>query len=269
MNQRATILRQVGEASTHTVNRPLRVPGQRVVTVGAPPKASEMIGRGGQILPRLQVLEAETFEIDVSRFDPPPPPEVNDEEAERAAEEERRAAEVARLIDEAREEGYRAGYEKASTELADGFAEKAAALVEDAKHMHEENTRFAERVEVLLVDLAFRIAETVLDSPLLTPARDAAKDAVANAVERLAGNQLLRVHVHPVDYLRLQEAGLVDQLTAAYDLRWEPDSGLAPGDWSVESPDAVIRRFERELLSDLRERLGLLTRTADDSDAAT
>lgn len=250
--------------SSHTVNRPLRVPGQRVIHTAEPTPAADKIGRGGQVLPRELVVQAAPYEIDLARFEPPPPPVVDEAEEEEVeeqpTEEELRAAALAEAVAVAREEAYKEGYESARAELQAEFEEKAAALRDDAVQMHEENTRFLERTEVLLVDLAFRIAGTVLDSPLLAPARDAAKDAVATAIERLAGAHSLRVRVHPVDYLRLQEAGLIDQLSAAYaDLRWEPDASLVQGDWSVESPDAVIRHFEREMLSDLRERLGLVS----------
>ena len=245
-----------------------------MVVEGRPYSTGDKVGRGGQILRRDLVHHAAPFEIDVARFDPPapPPPEVEEFEEEdvppEPTEAELEAARVAEAVAAAREEGFKAGHEAARAELAAQFEEKAAALREDARQIHEENTRFLERAEILLVDLAFRIAETVLDSPLLANARDVARDGLANAIERLAGNVPVRVHVHPVDYLRLQEAGLVDQFSSVYgDVRWEPDSSLAQGDWSVESPDAVIRRLERELLSDLRERLGLLMLPAPDDDS--
>lgn len=264
MSMRTRVIRTGKTGSTHTVNRPLRVPGERVVVEGTPFGLSDRVGRSGQVLPREKVLDAAPFEIDVRLFDPPEPAPLEEfeeiEESDEPTQEELEAARLAEAVDAARQEGFAAGYENARAELETEFRTKAEALLADAQRMHEENTRFLERAEVLLVDLAFRIAETVLDSPLLAPARDAAKDALANAIERLAGGVPVRVRVHPVDYLRLQEAGLVDQFSAVYgDLRWEPDSSYAQGEWSVESPDSVIRRLERELLSDLRERLGLLT----------
>lgn len=243
--------------STHTVNRPLRIPGERVLVPPAPPPFSDRIGRSGQVLGREQASRAHPVEIDLSRFAPAASLEM-DQPAEPSAE-ERWQERLDQAVATAREQADREGYERARAEFESDFHAKAEHLLNDAESLRAENAAFLERVETLLVSVAFRIAETVLESPLLQSARTASTEAVSAAIEKLASDGTLRVGLHPIDYLRLQEAGLVEQLTSAYrGLRWEPDADLAPGDWSVESPDSVIRRFERELIADLRERLGVL-----------
>ena len=113
-------------------------------------------------------------------------------------------------------------------------------------------------LEPTLAAFAVAVAEGVLDAPLTDAQQHAATAALADAVDALAGDTPTTVALHPVDLLRLQENGLADALSATHAaLRWEPDTHLAPGDWTVETPDAAVHRLRAPMLGALRSRLGL------------
>jgi|GEM_PF-4119951 len=113
-------------------------------------------------------------------------------------------------------------------------------------------------LEAPLAALAVAVAEGVLEAPLSDAQQEAAHAALAEAVDAVAGTAPTTIAMHPVDLLRLQEGGLADALGAAHPaLRWESDAHLAPGDWTVETPEAAVHRLRAPMLTALRERLGL------------
>mgnify|MGYP001220138896 CR=1 FL=1 len=117
---------------------------------------------------------------------------------------------------------------------------------------------FIEDSKPVLLEIAVDVAEALLDAPLPESIRGASARAIAEAVEELAGTGTLTVSLHPVDYQRLQEKGLIDQLNANHErsLRWHPDPERPEGDWSVESPAAVIRHYKSEILDTVDQLLG-------------
>ncbi len=203
-----------------------------------------------------------------------PPQETPSPEARRA-EEERAAAEGrAAAVEAARAEAYEAG-------LAAGRAEAEAALRPKIERLERAVGTDLEQLEALwhahlervgqgLVALAVEVAETLVAGPVPEAAREAADRAVVQAVEGLARGEGLSVRLHPVDYLRLDEAGLVAGLNAAHPaLRWTPDDGLAEGDWVVESAAAAVRSIRTELLDGLRARLDLIRAIEEAPEPAT
>jgi hypothetical protein len=165
--------------------------------------------------------------------------------ADRDAEVEALEAEVARL--------------EAALADAESAAGAHAATVDDAAERL--SGLWAEAVEALqptLASLAIETAEAVLAAPLSDPQRAATEAAVAEAVDALASEGPVVVTLHPVDLLRIEEAGLAASLAGAHPgLRWEPDVSLAEGDWTAATSVATVRRIRDEMLAGLRGRLGL------------
>lgn len=180
----------------------------------------------------------------------PDPGEAFDEgrragHAERDAEVEALQAEVARL--------------EAALADAEAAAGAHAATVDDAAErlggLWDEAVR---ALQPTLATLAIETAEAVLASPLSAPQRAATEAAVAEAIDALAGEGPVVVTLHPVDLLRIEEAGLAASLVGAHPgLRWEPDASLAEGDWAAATSVATVRRIRDEMLAGLRDRLGL------------
>lgn len=129
--------------------------------------------------------------------------------------------------------------------------------------------RHHERVEQQLVALAVEAATHLAAAPLPEAARNATGRAVVQAIESVGRGEGLHVRLHPVDFLHIQEVGMLEGLGASYPgLRWTPDEALNEGDWAVESSEAAVRHVRAELLDGLRARLGLL-RAADDTPPPT
>lgn len=147
---------------------------------------------------------------------------------------------------------------QAQTEAAEAAEVQVAFVRDAAERLHAHWSETVRALQPTLAALALDVAEAVLDAPLGDAQRAATDGAIATAVDALAGEAPLSVAVHPVDLLHLQESGLADTLSETHPtLRWEPDSTLAEGDWSVATPDAAVRRLRATMIATLRERLGL------------
>ena len=200
---------------------------------------------------------------------PPPSPEAlcARQEAEAQA---RREAELTTARDEAYEAGRAAGRAAAENALRAEVEALRASAATDIARLEALWQAHHDRVERQLVALAVEVAAMLTEGPLPEATREAADRALAQAVESLARGDGLSVRLHPVDYLRLQELGLVDGLSAAHPaLRWTPDEALAEGDWVVDSAEAVVRHVRTELLEGLRARLDLLQAIQDVPRAAS
>ena len=184
---------------------------------------------------------------------------------------ERRAAEAAafdRGVEAGRAEAEAAFQEQIEAfraEAAEREAAHEAALAEHARRTREaaerlsaEWARAVQDLQPRLVDFALGVAEGVLGAPPTEAARQAAVQALAEAVDGLAEGNPTTIRLHPVDLLQHQESGFAETLEGAHPLlRWEPDSTLAPGDWVVSTSEAAVRRITSEALASLRDRLGL------------
>ena len=205
-------------------------------------------------------------EADASNDEPP------DEEPPDPLEElrEELEAEWSAKIEAAREEAYRSGYndghvdgyevgyDDAEADLKQMFVTDVEQLATDVEQLKTLWTEYIEASEPALLDMTIEIAEALLDAPLPESIQGASARAIAEAVEELAGAATLTVSLHPVDYQRLQEKGLIDQLTANHEqtLHWNPDPDHPEGDWSVESPTALIRHQKDETIESIRQLLG-------------
>lgn len=204
-----------------------------------------------------QLPEEESTEADTGDSEEPAPSQEEWEERLEDAVEEARAEGREEGYEEGLQEGYDEGYADAQSELQDALDEEIQSLARRVAQLEEDLEAWAEDLEPLLVEMSVEVAETLLDAPLPKSVRGASARAIADAIEQLAGNAPLQVDVHPVDYQRLEETGMLEQLNAnhADRLHWNPNPELAEGDWSVESPTAVVQHIRSDLLRSIRERL--------------
>lgn len=177
-----------------------------------------------------------------------------------------------RLEDElarAREQAFEDGYRSAMAELEQTYTEKLSSLAQDVERFGSIWEDFLAECEPLMGEIAFGVAQAILDAPLPQGTKGVASRAIIEAVELLRGHAPVEIAIHPVDFLRLQESGIVDQLESLNsEIRWEPTSDIKQGEWVVQSPVAVIRRLEEELFSTLKSRVGLLTAVQSKKPAA-
>lgn len=150
------------------------------------------------------------------------------------------------------------GLAAAREEMERNVADIRNAFVEDLRRIEAAVETFYQRTEPQLAALAFHVAEAILRAPLPEQIRAVSERFLTEAVERATAETTADVSLHPVDYLRLQENGVVERLSALHSgLRWHPDPDLKQGDWIVSSPLTTTRRIEAELLDALRSQLGL------------
>lgn len=192
--------------------------------------------------------------------DPPNDPDAGDPEPDLEALKAEWDAEWQERLDDAvedaRADGHASGYAQAQDELQAEVDAQKEAHAADAARLKTLWTDHIEASKPLLVELALDAAEAILDAPLPSSVKGASARAITAAVDALAGDPPLTVRLHPVDHMRLQEAGVTDQLDAVHaDLTWNPDSDLAEGDWSVSSPSGLVRRLREEIAQTLRHRL--------------
>lgn len=248
-----------------------RIPGRQVAMAKQPPPdAPAWTGRSGIIRKDQAHVTARDVEIALPELVPdvlpdhdapgtggpeaPPEPAPLSDEAREAAWQARLDEAVAR----ARQEGFDEGVAAVQAEMQDALEAARGAFLDDVARLEAAVRDFFSRTEPLMATLAFEIAETILNAPLPGDIRHVAGGAITEAVERATGESSVDVTLHPVDYLRLQESGLVDQLNAMHSgLRWHPSPDARQGDWVVQSPVASTRRLESELLATLKQQLGL------------
>jgi hypothetical protein len=131
-----------------------------------------------------------------------------------------------------------------------------AAYREDAERLQQAWQTFIHQTEPLLLDLAFGITRTLFEAPLPEDVRSIGARALTTAIDQLAADPPITISLHPVDLLRLQESGIVDQLEAVHSgLRWDARSDFNQGDWIAQSPEGAVRRVKEELMAALREQL--------------
>lgn len=240
--------------------------------------------RGAQVANNVQTVEIPTLELtadfplpeDQQPEPPPEPAPPSEDEMLREEIEREWKARMEEAVQAAREEGreqgraegYDEGYTAAKNELQSSFQERVATLTSDADRLSELWNDYIETSQPYLLQLMIDVAEALLDAPLPDSVRGASARAIAEAVEDLAGDPPLSIRLHPVDYQRLQETGMIEQLNANHDrLQWNTHSELDEGDWSVESPVSMIRHFKDELIRTLRTRIGSLQDTPTDASA--
>lgn len=192
--------------------------------------------------------------------EPEPTPEPPTFDAEREREwEARLEAEVAAAREAAFADGYAAAKTEAEAERKTWQTEqdeRSQALLDKLVVLKNAWKAHLEKSEQPLLRLALTAAKAITE---VTPARaqiKATERALSQAVDQLAGEAPVEVCIHPVDYLRLQELGVVERLDDLFNhLTWTPDALLAEGDWIVQTTDQAIRRLQDELYTNLKAEL--------------
>lgn len=211
------------------------------------------------VTPQFKLPEPEPVPVAAAPAAPAPPPApAPDEDAIRADEAAQWQARMEEAALRARENGYRQGRADAERANADERAllrenvEREMAALQTAWQTHLQTS------EMLMAQLAFEVAETILGAPLPDNVRRVSSRALHEAVESLSAGPV-QVTIHPVDLLRLQETGIEEEMRrTAPQLRIESNPYLNEGDWHVETEQASVRHVRAELLDALRRRLGLL-----------
>lgn len=187
-------------------------------------------------------------------------PELTPEEIEAQWKTRLEAAREAALI-----EGREAGLAEAKAQYDAELADIRQQFAEDLDGIQKSWEAFIRRSEPDFVQLAFQLTRAVLDAPIPDGVRQISERVVAEAVEHMAGEVAVEIILHPVSYLRIQEAGVEDQLNAMHSkLRWRSDADLKQNEWIVQSPRAATRRIEAELIDQLQRELSVTGRRDDE-----
>lgn len=163
--------------------------------------------------------------------------------------------------EEAREAGYEAGCADTQRMMEAEQAKERAATEQRVRQLQDVLDDYMEACTPLLADLAVDVAETVLQGPLPQDAQARMVEALQEAIDKLSGEHPITVSVHPVDYMLMQESGFIEQVAhAPMHVTWKTVPEWEEGDWSVESPVAVIRQLRAEAFQGLRQTLGVYNR---------
>ena len=169
----------------------------------------------------------------------------------------------------AQEEAYEKGYAAAWQEHQEVTEQARQAFAAGTRRLEQARNDFMKQCEPLLADLAFEVAALLIDAPLPHTLKSLSARAFTEAVEELATEKPLRIALHPVDLLELQEAGLVEQLDEVHGgLIWEPSDDLQQGDWVVQSPKAAVRYLRDEVVGTMKRQIALLAAAPDHEEAA-
>lgn len=223
------------------------------------------------LLRRAQTLQAQPIELSLETWTPKtdvwqlaptpeqvPPKAAPDETALRAALEAEWQKRLEEATTQARAEGEAAGRAAAEAEWALRLQTLQKQLALDLEQLRQAWADYTRQLEPMLVDLALEVAETLLDAPLPESIKGISVRALTEAIEQLARSAPLEISIHPVDFLRLQEQGVIGQLESRHpDLHWDLNPNLNEGDWIVQTSTAMQRRIRREMLQRLRQQLGL------------
>jgi flagellar biosynthesis/type III secretory pathway protein FliH len=160
--------------------------------------------------------------------------------------------------EEAHAEGFAAGRYAAASEFKHELDEANERFGVDLANLQQACTTFMRDAEPQMVQLAFRIARTILDSPLPDDVRQISERAIAEAVEKMSDEVPIEILLHPVSYLRIQESGIEEHLSAIHNkLRWRTNPDLKQNEWIVQSARAATRRLEAELIDRLQRDLSM------------
>lgn len=198
---------------------------------------------------RLRAIEARTADAEARLAETQALLETLEREANLAcalAEDARQRA--ASIREQAQQEGYKAGVERAESDMAERIS-AVAAVAAGAVHARAE---FLQRSESEIIDLVFEIARKVIGQHLALD-----KEAVAKIAERAlsaAGQaDVYYLHLHPGDaelverHLRRDTLGMPLQIV--------PDDRLCPGDCLVRTAHGRVDACVEAQLREIREQM--------------
>lgn len=168
-------------------------------------------------------------------------------------------------IEKARTEAYGRGYADAKEAMSQEVDVEKEAFADALKTLKATWESFINRSETLLLEIALEIAHFLVDAPLPERFSKSTESALLEALENLSREVPVRLSLNPVDFLRLQESGLIKHIEDQFaTLRWDPQPTLKEGNWIIQTPRQAIRRVSEELLASLRDRFGLNENTQRD-----
>ena len=178
-------------------------------------------------------------------------------------------ARLEEAVARAQEEAFEKGYAAAWQEHQEVTEQARLAFAASTKRLEQARNDFMKQCEPLLAELAFEVAALLVDAPLPSSLKGLSTRAFTEAIEELAVEKPLRIGLHPVDLLELQEAGLVEQLNGVHGgLTWEPSDELQQGDWIVQSPKATVRYLRDEIISTMKRQIALLAAAENHEETA-
>lgn len=167
-------------------------------------------------------------------------------------------AEAERKVREAYAEGLRRGREAGEKAFAEAVAESAEALRVAAGAMRTARDRFIDTLEPEVVELAFAIAQSIVQRECLFD-RDLVRRTARRALETLADRESMVVRVNPTDLeaMRNEKIRILDEFEDVQQITVVADSAVAPGGCVAESSlmeaDARIQSQLEAVLQLLRE----------------
>ncbi len=167
-------------------------------------------------------------------------------------------AEAEQKVREAYAEGLRRGREAGEKAFAEAVAESAEALRVAAGAMRTARDRFIDTLEPEVVELAFAIAQSIVQRECLFD-RDLVRRTARRALETLADRESMVVRVNPTDLeaMRNEKIRILDEFEDVQQITVVADSAVAPGGCVAESSlmeaDARIQSQLEAVLQLLRE----------------
>lgn len=165
-------------------------------------------------------------------------------------------AERERLINEAKEEGYKAGWNEGQQEgffQYQQFITEAQQIVQTAK---QDYLAYLETSEKTILDLAVAVAEKIVATKI-EDHENYFLSLVKKAIKEVKEYQDVQIHVNPKQYSILLENK--EELLAVFshhtDLFIYPDSDLAEGSCIIESPNGRIDASIDTQLTEVKEKL--------------
>lgn len=155
------------------------------------------------------------------------------------------------------EEGTKRGYQEANSQID----EKIERISDQLSHAHAEWQERQKMLDPGVLDLAFELAESILEIPVENPAiRECMKKELEPILQRLDDN------TRPVLWVSVEDAEFVQELkeenAPKSTINLRTDKTLNSGEFKLEtSRETVIQEF-KTLLTDLKESLNLPSWTA-------
>ncbi len=164
--------------------------------------------------------------------------------------------ERSRLVTQAREEGYHAGWEQGELKGYSEYQEKllqAEQIIRSAKKDYDE---YLETSEGTILDLAVRIAEKIVHQKIEDD-QGFFVSLVKKAVREVKEFQNVEIHVNPENYEHLlsKKEELLAVFTHDTNLFIYPDSDLPEGSCLLESPYGRIDASIDTQLAEIKQRL--------------
>ncbi len=201
--------------------------------------------------------------------DPSPAEPVLTPEERLAQREAEWAQRLKKEVDAARAAGYEAGRREATERLEAAFTVRHQAVLDDTSRIQSLWADLVEKSEPILLEMTLDLLEAILHQPLPEPVVGIVENALLTTLEVFSREMPIRLSLNSIDYLRLQESGLVAHVGHLFPkLAWDPQPDHREGDWVAHSPELMVRSIVSEAIQHLKDRFGLLephSRTARSS----